>query len=124
MKPPCELAVKEFLPSLRAAIVKELSEHYNLKQTVIADALGITQASVSQYLNVERAKTSRFQSIQGFSEGVKQIAAQIAAGDVSKAGVLHAVCDLCSAIRRSDQFCRIHQEVFTVEECDICKGPE
>lgn len=124
MKPPCELAVKEFLPSLRAAIVKELSEKYDLKQTAIADALGITQASVSQYLNVERAKATRFQSIQGFNKGVENIAAKIAEGNVSKAVVLHAVCDLCAAIRKSDQFCKIHQEVFIVDECDICKGSD
>ena len=121
MKPPCELAVKEFLPSLRAAIVKELSENYNMKQTDIADALGITQASVSQYLNVERAKEMRFQSIEGFEHAVKNIAGALASKTSSRKAVLYSICRLCSQLRKSDEFCQVHQDMLNFEECDICK---
>lgn len=121
MKPPCELTVKEFLPSLRAAIVRELSESYHMKQTDIADALGITQASVSQYLNDERAKESRFTLIKGFTEAVEHIAENIATQNVPKVAVLHAVCEVCSQVRRSEAFCQIHQDMLTLEGCDICK---
>jgi predicted transcriptional regulator len=124
MKPPCELAVKEFLPSLRAAIVKELSESYCMKQTDIADALGITQASVSQYLNVERAKEARFTSLEGFTRAVQKIAENIARENASKAAVLTSICNICSEIRKSDEFCQVHQDVIHIEGCDICKHQE
>ncbi|MBU6996185.1 MAG: hypothetical protein HXS41_00755 [Theionarchaea archaeon] len=121
MKPPCELAVKELLPSLRAAIVKELSEKYHMKQIDIAEAVGITQASVSQYLHVERAKEDRITLIEGFDEGVKTIAEKIALNRMSKTAVLHAVCELCTRIRESEAFCQIHQDMVMLEGCDICK---
>ena len=55
MKTPCELVVSKILPSLRASVVKELSGKHGMKQSEIAKKLGITQASVSQYLSATRA---------------------------------------------------------------------
>lgn len=124
MKPPCELAVKELLPSLRAAIVRELSETYHMKQTDIAEAVGITQASVSQYLHVERAKEDRVTAIEGFDEAVKRIAEKIAVNHMSRAAVLHSVCALCTKMRESEEFCQIHQDMMAIEGCDICKPAE
>lgn len=121
MKPPCELAVKEFLPSLRAAVVRELSESYNMKQTDIAHALGITQASVSQYLHVERAKEDRFESVEGFHETAKKIADTIASQGPSRKVLLNFVCVLCSHLRASEEFCHAHQDMLNIEDCDICK---
>ncbi len=120
MKPPCELVVRELLPFLRAAVVRELSESYNMKQTDIAQALGITQASVSQYLNVERAKEIKF-SIEGFNEAVKKIADALASKKTSRTGVLHSMCELCSKMRKSEEFCHVHQDMLNIEQCDICK---
>ena len=121
MKPPCELAVKEFLPSLRAAIVRELSEEYHMKQIDIAEVLGITQASVSQYLNDERAKENRFTVIKGFTQAVKKIAGTIALQNVSKAAVLHLMCEVCSQVRSSEEFCHVHQDMLMDGECNICR---
>ena len=120
MKPPCELAVKEFLPSLRAAIVRELSESYHMKQTDIADILGITQASVSQYLNIERAKDIKFK-MEGFNEMVAQMAKAIVSDKTSRTGIVHSMCALCAEVRKSEEFCKMHQLLLHVEECDICK---
>jgi predicted transcriptional regulator len=122
MKPPCELAVRDFLPSLRAAIVRELSETYHMKQTDIAHALGITQASVSQYLNVERGKEGRFKSLAEFDETVEQIAHAIISPDSSKLAILKSICLLCTTLRKSEQFCHEHQEILNISNCDICKS--
>lgn len=46
----CEKFVKNYLPSLKANIVKCLYNDYNLNQTQISKALDITQAAVSQYI--------------------------------------------------------------------------
>ncbi|MGD2072434.1 MAG: hypothetical protein PVG65_02980 [Candidatus Thorarchaeota archaeon] len=124
MKPPCELAVREFLPSLRAAIVKELSETYHMKQQNIAHALGITQASVSHYLNVERGKEERFISLEGFHETVEQIADAISSQNGSRIAILKLICHLCTTLRRSEEFCREHQEMLNITGCNICKSME
>jgi len=46
----CEKFVKDYLPSIKANIVKHLYEDYNLNQTEISEIMDITQAAVSQYI--------------------------------------------------------------------------
>ena len=46
----CEKFVKNYLPSIKANIVKHLYEDYDLNQTEISETLDITQAAVSQYI--------------------------------------------------------------------------
>lgn len=46
----CEKFVKNYLPSIKANIVKHLYEDYDLNQTEISQTLDITQAAVSQYI--------------------------------------------------------------------------
>ena len=56
MKPYCEIIVKDVLPGLRSAVAKELAEEYKLNQSEIARLLGVSQASISQYLRKLRGK--------------------------------------------------------------------
>ena len=46
----CEKFVKNYLPSIKANIVKCLYEDYDLNQTEISETMDITQAAVSQYI--------------------------------------------------------------------------
>lgn len=51
----CEQAVSLF-PTIRAAIARKLIAEHNIPQAKVAEALGITQAAVSQYLKSVRGK--------------------------------------------------------------------
>lgn len=55
MFPVDEIMVKIFLPSIRAIVAKKLSTK-KLSETKISKILGITQASVSMYLNSDYSK--------------------------------------------------------------------
>ncbi|MFP4050682.1 MAG: transcriptional regulator [Thermoplasmata archaeon] len=46
----CEKFVKNYLPSIKANIVKHLYENHDLNQTEISEIMDITQAAVSQYI--------------------------------------------------------------------------
>jgi len=48
---PCEVAIKYFIPAVRASTARKLSKNHNLTQVEIASKLGITQAAVSKYLS-------------------------------------------------------------------------
>ena len=76
MKTPCELVVGKILPALRASVVRELSGKYNMKQSDIAKKLGITQASVSQYLSSARAGgtkiVEKFPKIQTYAVDISK----------------------------------------------------
>jgi len=53
---PCEVAIKFFIPAVRASVAKKLSKNYNITQIDIASVLGITQAAVSNYLTGKYGK--------------------------------------------------------------------
>ena len=121
MKTPCELVVGKILPSLRACVVKELSGKYHMKQSDIAKKLGITQASVSQYLSSSRAGSAKvtetFPKIKTYAD---DIAKRIVRGE-DKYEWYSVLCIACKDIRSDDEFCRMHKIASNLSGCDICK---
>lgn len=120
MKTPCELVVGRILPTLRASVVRELSGKYKMKQSEIAKRLGITQASVSQYLSATRGGNAKmleeFPQIKEFAD---EISKRIASGEDRRQwhGVL---CKACASIRSDDRFCKMHSASIQLEGCNIC----
>jgi predicted transcriptional regulator len=121
MKTPCELVVGKILPSLRASVVKELSGKYHMKQSDIAKKLGITQASVSQYLSATRAGSAKvtetFPKIKIYADN---IAKRIVKGE-DRYEWYSVLCIACKDIRSDDEFCRMHKITSNLSGCDICK---
>ena len=121
MKTPCELVVGKILPSLRASVVKELSGKHDMKQSEIARKLGITQASVSQYLSATRAgdgsMIERFPKILTYA---KDISERIVAGE-NRSQWYGVLCEACKDIREEDEFCKMHRIATNTGGCDICK---
>ena len=122
MKTPCELVVGKILPSLRASVVKELSSKYHMKQSDIAKKLGITQASVSQYLSSTRAGSTKvtesFPKIKIYAD---DIAKRIVKGE-DKYEWYSVLCIACKDIRSDDEFCKMHKIASNLNGCDICKN--
>jgi len=121
MKTPCELVVGKILPSLRASVVKELSTKHNMRQSEIARRLGITQASVSQYLSATRAgdtkMVERFPKILSYAE---EISDRIVSGE-TKYQWYGVLCKACRDIREDSEFCKMHRIATNISGCDICK---
>ncbi len=121
MKTPCELVVSKILPSMRASVVKELSGKYHMKQSEIAKKLGITQASVSQYLSSTRAGSARvteaFPKIKTYAN---DIAKRIVNGE-DRYEWSSVLCIACRDIRADGEFCRMHRIASNLSGCDICK---
>lgn len=121
MKTPCELVVGKILPTLRASVVKKLSKDYGMKQSDIARSLGITQASVSQYLSSARGgNTKMLEDFPQITTYAADIAKRIADGETKYewAGML---CEACRDIREDERFCRMHRISANLSGCDICK---
>lgn len=120
MKTPCELVVGKIMPALRATVVKELSSKYHMKQADIARKLGITQASVSQYLSSSRAAgskmTENFPKIKTYAT---EIAQRINAGE-DRFEWSSVLCRACTEIRSDEAFCKMHRVESGLEGCDIC----
>ncbi len=101
--------------------MKELSGKHDMKQSEIARKLGITQASVSQYLSATRAgdesMTERFPKILSYAENISE---RILAGE-SKHQWYGVLCEACRDIREDDEFCRMHRIATNISGCNICK---
>lgn len=123
MKTPCEMVVGRILPALRASVVKELSAKYHMKQSEIAKRLGITQASVSQYLSSSRAAgtkmTDTFPKIKAYAD---EIAKRIVRGE-DKDEWYGLLCKACKDIQTDEEFCRMHRLASNLNGCDICEKP-
>lgn len=121
MKTPCELVVGKILPALRASVVRELSGKYKMKQSDIAKRLGVTQASVSQYLSSSRAAgtkiTDSFPKIKTYAD---DIAKRIVRGEERNEwyGIL---CKACMDIRSDKEFCEMHRNSSNLDGCDVCR---
>jgi len=121
MKTPCELVVGKILPTLRASVVKELSGKYTMKQSEIAKRLGITQASVSQYLSATRAgNTALIESFPQINTYAQEIAKRIMAGE-TKYEWYGVLCKACRDIRDNEEFCKLHRVSANLGGCDICR---
>ncbi len=94
--------------------MKELSGRYHMKQSEIAKRLGITQASVSQYLNSTRAGGTKIsETFPKIATYAKDIARSVVSGK-DKYEWHGVLCLACNDIRSDKKFCEMHG-------CDICK---
>ena len=98
---PCENFVNQYLPSVRARIVKVLYEKYKLDQTKIANILGITQPAVSQYLKNVRGKGKKLPEnlIKYIDEKVDEIYSEFIKGNLSDKKLQKIFCDICKRIQ-------------------------
>jgi len=86
----CEVMAK-LLPSLRAAVAKELRRRYGFSQDDIAKRLGVTQGAVSQYLKKRRGKEITTVEVK---RAIREIADAIAKGSDFDS----EVCKICRKI--------------------------
>jgi predicted transcriptional regulator len=120
MRPPCEIVVNKILPHIRADIVKILTKEYHMKQIEVSKRLGITQASVSQYLSSSRGGDKEFHKLfPEMEEHARTIAKRIATGD-SKDAQVALICSMCSKMREEEKFCEYHKGYLDLESCGIC----
>ncbi|MFO8132938.1 MAG: helix-turn-helix domain-containing protein [Thermoplasmatota archaeon] len=92
-KAPCETAVWDVLPCLRSALARRLKQR-GMRQTDIAELLGVSPAAVSQYLSKKR----------GCSDLVEEAACEeldaSAMAIMDGAPVTRELCRLCRIMQR------------------------
>lgn len=93
---PCELSAKYVIPALRLMIAKRLIEKHGLTQLEVAKLLGVTQPSISHYLNSKRgirmAKTlSRSRDVREYVD--RYVEEIMASGSPPKDMPFCAICE-------------------------------
>jgi len=120
MKPPCEVAIKELLPLIRALVAKELKAR-GLSQAKIADLIGVTQPAVSGYLKLKADKEPLYsEEIVALS---KWLASGLASGTLPYTEAVKGICTLCTNLKCQGSICATHKKEvpsLQTESCDIC----
>lgn len=108
MKMPCEIVVRDILPTARSEIAKELVTVHGFNQSGVAKAFGVTSAAISQYLKGLRGGNPLIESssYKGyFYDLVARAADNIAKG----CDVTEELCFICSETKR----CGILDEIYS-----------
>ncbi|MBI4174155.1 MAG: ArsR family transcriptional regulator [Candidatus Aenigmarchaeota archaeon] len=118
MKTICEVVVQDILPTLRAAIAKELIASYDLNQGEVAKLLDVSQPAVSQYLRQLRGKHN-FLENAAVQEDIKELGARLHGGQISIVDLSTKMCAISKSI--IDNGLIKTEKFHAVEGCIVCK---
>jgi uncharacterized protein len=120
---PCEVAVKTVSPAIRALLAQTLLEKHEMKETQVAQVLGITQSAVSKYSNKVRGTTIPIDNIPEVQEITNQMATLLLASPVQQMEVMKLFCQACTLIRSKGLMCPLCQQNQkpTIDGCDYCQ---
>lgn len=103
LKLPCETIVKYVIPSLRGTIVRKLYNKFNMSQKEIAEILGLSQPSISYYINLKRG--DHLDLLDPYEEKINQIIILIVKNKkFPRDDILNIVCDICECVKKEDCF--------------------
>lgn len=119
MRPPCETAQRELLPSLRTKVAHELKQA-GFSQSEIAVRMDLTQAAVSKYLaqSDDRLRLSS-EVLQALPNLIQLLISPVLLHDK----IVMEICSACMRSRLSSSLCKLHKiRVPSLEDasCQIC----
>ncbi|MBO3757502.1 MAG: helix-turn-helix domain-containing protein [Candidatus Brockarchaeota archaeon] len=96
----CERFVKYALPAIRALVARYLIEEKNMSQTEVASFLGVSQASISQYLSSKRGKklVKEISSVPEIKTTINKLAEMLVNKNYSEEEKSKAVCSVCKLV--------------------------
>ena len=114
---PQEIEVWYLIPALRRELAISFIKDYGLNQKKAAEMLGITNAAISQYINLKRGNEIKFSKNE--MESIKKTAGEIIKNPEE---VMKKVYHLSTSLRKSKAICGIHlsQDKSISKSCDIC----
>jgi len=124
MSLPCEISVKCVLPVIRAMIAKELMIKHQLKQTEIAELLGISQPAISLYFRDKRGTSINLDNEDDITELIEEFAASLRKDNLSRRDFVCKFCEICKAIRAKGSICSLHKsfdQTINIEKCGVCQ---
>ncbi len=121
VKQPVELISERILPTLRGLVVRRLLRDHGMKQTDVAEAMGLTQAAVSHYKNATRGRDPEvLERLPELRDHAEVLADQVAGGASQPEQVAY-ISEVCRQIQSSDGFCHFHLETSRYEgTCNVC----
>jgi len=117
MRPPCEIAQKDYLPAVRSGVARLLRES-GLSQNEIARRMDVTQAAVSKYLSSSHPE----RTLVATEPLAKAISRRILNDEPADA-IVRDICSTCMGFRIGGTICTEHRrlvESLETANCQIC----
>ena len=122
---PYEIVSKSALPALRAMVARRLQERYSLTQQQVAELLGVTQASISNYARKTRGMMVNLEDDTTVARAADEIARELSSKNPDQREALRAMTNVLDYIRFNHMMCALHTDLepgFLVEGCSACDG--
>lgn len=124
MLTPCEVAVKSVIPAIRAYVAKELTRTHKMKQTDIANMLGITQTAISKYIRHVRGRAITIDQTEEIQNMMDDIALRIANEKITGPQLTLEFCEVCRVVRLNGlmcKLCKLSDQTLDIAMCNVCK---
>lgn len=114
---PQEIEIWYLIPALRRELSRIFVKNYNMKQKEISKLLGITEATVSNYIKSKRGEKIEFSKPE--LSRIKESAGLI---KENKSSVVKELYNLCRFFKDSKGICKIHKsfDENVEKNCDVC----
>lgn len=122
---PYEIVSKSALPALRAMVARRLQRDHHMTQHEVANALGVTQASVSNYARRTRGMMVNLETDPTVAKAADKIALELSSKSFDQRQALRSMTDVLDYIRFNHMMCGLHGDLepgFQVEGCTACDG--
>lgn len=118
---PAEIEAKLTIPVLRAIVARKLIKEHGYMQKNVADAMGVTQASISNYVRGARARLADW----GDDPAIKRRTEEIVRAILQRrnAAEIAAIFNhTLTYIRMKRLMCDLHRklEPIDVDACHLC----
>jgi predicted transcriptional regulator len=120
---PCEIATKSVLPAIKAAMAKELIRAHGLKQSQVAEILGVSQSAVSKYVCEIRGHGIEIDNIEEIRFLVNDMIVLLTKEGFRRVEFLRLFCQACVIIRKKGLMCGFCEKTdpkVKMEKCDFC----
>lgn len=104
-------------------MAKELVEKHGMKQSQVAEILGISQSAVSKYNRKVRGHVIKIEEIEEIQTPINNMITLLVKRKKQRTELLKLFCKTCITIRKKGlmcQFCQKADSAIEVEECDFC----
>ena len=125
MLTPCEVAVRTVSPALRALLAQTLMQKHEMKETQVAQILGITQSAVSKYSKGVRGTAISMENLPEIQTLADQMISHLLANPVQQIEVMKLFCQACTLVRSNQLMCPLCQQNQNpkIDGCDFCLNP-
>ncbi|HLC77489.1 MAG TPA: winged helix-turn-helix transcriptional regulator [archaeon] len=116
MRTVCEIVVHDIMPTLRAAVAKELMANYNMNQGEVAKMLDVSQPAVSQYMRQLRGKSNEIEALA--KNEIKELCEQLHSKKIDHYSLATTMCSISKVVIERGF---VKGDFHKVDNCIVCK---